>query len=255
MNVNKYVVYGAVTTIVITLMLVGVYTMNPSQTQDDEVDVVTEFSTPEMVAISLIAELDRVAAGQPVDAVVAERIYARMSVDATAGVGAEQAVQDVARSLGLQTDSIADVSIVETVVHSDSQVTVVLRLAVGDMVYERGVHLVLESDQWKVQAIEDLDVRPPVNGTIPPPTAPPEPVEPDPGTEPEVLGACYIDGCSGQICSDRPPGDVVTTCEWLPEYACYRQTTCERQVDGTCGWTETPEFLACLANPDDPDNI
>jgi hypothetical protein len=42
---------------------------------------------------------------------------------------------------------------------------------------------------------------------------------------------------------------MVTTCEFRPEYACYRDATCERQADGTCGWTETPELTACLANP------
>jgi hypothetical protein len=55
---------------------------------------------------------------------------------------------------------------------------------------------------------------------------------------------CYVGGCSGQICSDRP--DVVSTCEWREEYACYQNATCERQADGLCGWSQTPELLACL---------
>ena len=57
---------------------------------------------------------------------------------------------------------------------------------------------------------------------------------------------CYVGGCSSQVCSDRP--DVITTCEWRDEYACYQGATCERQGDGQCGWTETPELLACLGN-------
>lgn len=55
---------------------------------------------------------------------------------------------------------------------------------------------------------------------------------------------CYVGGCSGQVCSDRP--DVITTCEWKEEYACYRTATCERQPDGNCGWTPTSELNACL---------
>lgn len=76
-----------------------------------------------------------------------------------------------------------------------------------------------------------------------------------PGTHCEVVdgaASCVADqpapcvrtGCSGQICSDQ---EVFTTCEWREEYACYRSATCERQADGTCGWTMTPELQACLA--------
>lgn len=59
--------------------------------------------------------------------------------------------------------------------------------------------------------------------------------------------ACYKGGCSGQVCSDRP--DVITTCEFRPEYACYHTATCELQADGECGWTQTAELQACLGNP------
>ena len=55
---------------------------------------------------------------------------------------------------------------------------------------------------------------------------------------------CFVTGCSGEICSDLQ--DVNSTCEWKPEYACYASATCERQPDGLCGWTETPELTACL---------
>jgi hypothetical protein len=66
------------------------------------------------------------------------------------------------------------------------------------------------------------------------------PVE-DP-TSPAV-GACRVGGCSSQVCSDQ---DVFTTCEWRPEYACYRGATCARQANGNCGWTMTEELKACL---------
>lgn len=66
---------------------------------------------------------------------------------------------------------------------------------------------------------------------------------------PGQVGApgCYIGGCSGQVCSDRP--DVVTTCVWRPEYACYANAECRRQASGACGWTPTPALEQCLSNP------
>ena len=66
-------------------------------------------------------------------------------------------------------------------------------------------------------------------------------------TDEAAPAQCYVGGCSGQVCSDRP--DVITTCEWRPEYACYHTATCEVQADGQCGWTMTSELQACLANP------
>jgi hypothetical protein len=55
---------------------------------------------------------------------------------------------------------------------------------------------------------------------------------------------CFVGGCSGQICSNDPY--VVSTCEWRPEYACYKNAKCEIQKDGNCGWTITPEIEECL---------
>jgi len=58
-------------------------------------------------------------------------------------------------------------------------------------------------------------------------------------------GGCYVGGCSSQICSTDP--NVVTTCEFKEEYACYNEAKCERQASGQCGWTETPELNICLS--------
>lgn len=55
---------------------------------------------------------------------------------------------------------------------------------------------------------------------------------------------CIKTGCSSQICSDH---NVISTCEFRPEYACYQKATCERQRDGNCGFTKTPELTECLA--------
>ncbi len=64
------------------------------------------------------------------------------------------------------------------------------------------------------------------------------------GSRQIIRDNCHVGGCSDQLCSDRP--DQVSTCEWIPEYECYRDATCERQDDGECGWTATPDLEACL---------
>jgi hypothetical protein len=67
---------------------------------------------------------------------------------------------------------------------------------------------------------------------------------PEPGPNPNVPGPCYVGGCSSQICSDQK--DMMSTCEYREEYACYKKTTCERQSSGQCGWTQTPALTSCL---------
>ena len=70
-----------------------------------------------------------------------------------------------------------------------------------------------------------------------------------PPQRPDRSKACIRSGCSNQVCSDEP---MMTTCEWRPEYACYQKARCERQADGKCGFTQTPELAACLNNPPRP---
>lgn len=65
---------------------------------------------------------------------------------------------------------------------------------------------------------------------------------------PIVQDGCVVGGCSSQLCVDASEGDIVNTCEWREEYACYRNATCERQASGQCGWTMTDDLNACLAN-------
>lgn len=75
----------------------------------------------------------------------------------------------------------------------------------------------------------------------------------DEGAEVDEAGAelthdrsgCAPAGCSGQICAEAG-AEIMTTCEFRPEYACYQQTACERQPSGECGWTETEELKECL---------
>ncbi len=55
---------------------------------------------------------------------------------------------------------------------------------------------------------------------------------------------CIKTGCSGQICAEET---MMSTCEYRAEYECYKKATCERQSNGNCGFTKTPELTRCLA--------
>ena len=61
--------------------------------------------------------------------------------------------------------------------------------------------------------------------------------------------SCRISGCSSQLCVSAENAGQISTCEFLPQYACYRTAKCEVQVSGECGWTETEELNQCLQNP------
>jgi len=63
------------------------------------------------------------------------------------------------------------------------------------------------------------------------------------GPKPSPQKPCFKTGCSGQVCADE---EVITTCEFRPEYECYQKARCERQANGQCGFTDTPELRRCL---------
>ena len=65
---------------------------------------------------------------------------------------------------------------------------------------------------------------------------------------PVAAAECEVGGCSGTACTE-PGKQVITTCEYKAEYACYQSAQCNRQADGHCGWTQSAELQACLANP------
>jgi hypothetical protein len=87
--------------------------------------------------------------------------------------------------------------------------------------------------------------------------------EPNPGIPPSggegdepkpqiVRDGCVVGGCSAQLCGEAIDGDyLVSTCEYRAQYACYQVATCERQSDGVCGWTKTPELTQCLIDMED----
>ena len=57
---------------------------------------------------------------------------------------------------------------------------------------------------------------------------------------------CIRAGCSSQLCVESSQSDIVTTCEYKDEYSCFAYSRCERQEDGACGWTQTPEYSQCI---------
>lgn len=65
----------------------------------------------------------------------------------------------------------------------------------------------------------------------------------NPGPPAQNPKPCFKTGCSGQVCADE---EVMTTCEYKPEYDCYKRAKCERQANGQCGFTDTPELRRCL---------
>ena len=65
------------------------------------------------------------------------------------------------------------------------------------------------------------------------------------GTKKSSAGqdGCIVGGCNGEVCSDK---QVASPCVYKPEFECYKNATCERQGNGSCGWTSTPELISCL---------
>lgn len=58
-------------------------------------------------------------------------------------------------------------------------------------------------------------------------------------------GACYVGGCSQELCTDQP--NAVSACTYSPQASCFKQNSmCTRQSNGQCGWTQTSGLLQCL---------
>ncbi len=89
--------------------------------------------------------------------------------------------------------------------------------------------------EQKPPSVPVAPIEPPLD-SVPPSTPPP--------SVPPISDGCLKGGCSGQLCTDSP--DMVSTCEWREEYACYKDALCERQPSGKCGWTPTPALTQCL---------
>lgn len=67
------------------------------------------------------------------------------------------------------------------------------------------------------------------------------------GTEKECTtdDDCVIGGCSGTICQSKNAEPIFTTCEYLPEYGCYKEIKCGC-IDGKCQWDKTEQFDNCV---------
>ena len=65
-----------------------------------------------------------------------------------------------------------------------------------------------------------------------------------------TITGCKRTGCGSQLCVSADSEEVFTTCEWRPEHACYRDATCERQEDGSCGFTMDDALSSCLDSAD-----
>jgi hypothetical protein len=67
--------------------------------------------------------------------------------------------------------------------------------------------------------------------------------------------ACVRTGCGhmefGRLCLEEgaPHND---TCDGRWTDFCYNGARCERQTDGQCGWTDSEELRACLADAGPP---
>lgn len=58
---------------------------------------------------------------------------------------------------------------------------------------------------------------------------------------------CKVTGCNGEVCIEAQKAEeIATDCQWQPEYACYKNARCERQLDGKCGWTQDETLTKCL---------
>lgn len=70
-----------------------------------------------------------------------------------------------------------------------------------------------------------------------------DPINPFEPREPGAYDGCLITGCSAQICAGE---EMVTTCEYREEYACFKKGICERGDNGVCGWREDQTLSQCL---------
>ncbi len=57
------------------------------------------------------------------------------------------------------------------------------------------------------------------------------------------LKACIITGCSQTVCADH---EIISTCEAIPEHACYEHAVCGRKDNGECGWIDEEAIRSCL---------
>lgn len=62
---------------------------------------------------------------------------------------------------------------------------------------------------------------------------------------PVSIKGCKVGGCNSELCGEEGE-DLFSPCVLVPAHDCYKKAKCERQPDGKCGWTMTPEAIACF---------
>lgn len=70
--------------------------------------------------------------------------------------------------------------------------------------------------------------------------------EPLAGAECSSDSDCSPAGCSSQLCIPKEKAnDIITTCEFRPEYECLRLTNCGC-ISNKCQWIENDDYSECL---------
>lgn len=57
--------------------------------------------------------------------------------------------------------------------------------------------------------------------------------------------ACLKSGCSSQLCKPKVEGRTFTTCEYLPEYECYKEQNCIC-INNKCQWSNEKTLNLCI---------
>ena len=210
--------------------------------QDEVAEAVPDEEAAEMTGFGFIQDV-MAAAMDDTDVAAGDRAYAALSERAKTEVSEGDLVGDMAQFIQVDDFSAQGVSVENLEVHSETEATLIVGLNFSGGPAIRAIDMIVENGEWKVDAIRTLETYPPEDdmGAIPP-----ENGNGDSNGDAVARDGCYIGGCSAQVCSEDP--DVMTTCEFLEEYACYQTATCERQADGQCGWTETESLQQCIAD-------
>lgn len=232
--------------VVLVLIILAQTPEQPRDTVvDDGVDVVMPSQEEaELVGFAFVQDVIKAAPSSDDDAAVT-RIYEALSTRARAEVAVDTLTSDIALFMGIQDVPDQGASVEDLVIDSEAEATLIVGLNYSSGRALRAIRLVVEEGEWKVDEVTTLEQYPPDDTSSSP--MPGDGSELPPGVT--IGDGCYVGGCSSQVCSDDP--DVITTCEWREEYACYRNATCERQADGECGWTQTDSLMECLASAAD----
>lgn len=219
--------------------------------EDGAESAVLDAESAEVTAFTFMQDVMALLSGTD-DSLVAQRLYGSLSEGAKMRTSLDTISLDITTFSGIDRVPEQGISVEDLEINGEAKATLVVGLNYASGRTLRAVHLVAEEGRWKIDSVVTRDVLAPEPSPDPIPSKEPKPgigqelvpIVPD---DPIVRGECRRGGCSGQVCTDDDP-NVMTTCEWREEYACYQDATCERQANGKCGWTQTTKLAECLAN-------